>query len=96
MRPDVIEGLAGILEPNLIHEIGCPIRLERPGGYRKMLQQSILELQLRVCRGKIGRPGCPLFHPFFPECSIGASVIAGEKSLARLPGTAVVVATLRG
>src|SRR5271170_374594 len=48
MRPDEIEGLTGVLEPNSIHEIWGPIRLERPGGYRKMLQQPCLELLLLV------------------------------------------------
>ena len=52
MRPDEIEGLTGVFKPNLIHEIRCPIRLERPGGYRKMLQQPNLELQLFVGCGK--------------------------------------------
>ena len=52
MRPDEIEGLTGEIKPNLIHEIRCPIRLERPGGYRKMLQQPNLELQLFVGCGK--------------------------------------------
>src|SRR5580704_1682427 len=55
MRPDEIEGLAGVSKPNLIHEIRCPIRLERPGGYREMLQQPNLELQLRVRSGKFSR-----------------------------------------
>ena len=55
MRPDEIEGLAGVSKPNLIHEIRCPIRLERPGGYRKKLQQPNLELQLRVRGGKFSR-----------------------------------------
>ena len=54
MRPDEIEGLTGVFKPNLIHEIRCPIRLERPGGYRKKLQQSNLELQLFVGSGKFG------------------------------------------
>jgi hypothetical protein len=53
MRPDEIEGLTGVFKPNLIHEIRCPIRLERPGGYRKMLQQPNLELQLFVGFGKL-------------------------------------------
>src|SRR5580692_3472895 len=54
MRPDVIEGLTGVFKPNLIHEIRRPIGLECPSGYRKMLQQSNLELQLGVRRGKFG------------------------------------------
>src|SRR5580698_1200775 len=53
MRPDEIEGLTGELKPNLIHKIRRPIRLERPGGYRKMLQQPNLELQLCVGFGKL-------------------------------------------
>jgi hypothetical protein len=53
MRPDEIEGLTGEFKPNSIHEIRCPIRLERPGGYRKMLQQPNLELQLFVGFGKL-------------------------------------------
>ena len=53
MRPDEIESLTGEFKPNLIHEIRCPIRLERPGGYRKMLQQPSLELQLFVGFGKL-------------------------------------------
>ena len=53
MRPDEIEGLAGEFKPNLIHEIRCPIGLERPCGYRKMLQQPNLELQLLVGFGKL-------------------------------------------
>ena len=48
MRPDEIEGLAGEFKPNLIHEIRRRIRPERPGGYRKMLQQAGLDLQLSV------------------------------------------------
>ncbi len=52
MRADEIEGLSGEFKPNSIHEIRCPIRLERPGGYRKMLQQSNLELQLFVGFGE--------------------------------------------
>ena len=46
MRPDEIESLTGVVKPNLIHEVRRPIRLERPGGYRKSLQQSGLELQI--------------------------------------------------
>ena len=42
MRPDEIEGLTGEFKPNLIHEIRRPIRLERPGGYRELLQQPNL------------------------------------------------------
>ena len=53
MRPDEIEGLTGEFKPNLIHEIRCPIGLERPGGYRKMLQQPNLELQFFVGFGKL-------------------------------------------
>ena len=44
MRADEIEGLSGEFKPNLIYDIRCAIRLECPGGYRKMLQQSDLEL----------------------------------------------------
>src|SRR5580700_8775417 len=54
MRPDEIEGLTGVFKPNSIHEIRCPIRLERPGGHRKMLEQPNLELELCVRRGKFG------------------------------------------
>jgi hypothetical protein len=39
MRPDKIERLTGELKPNSIYEIRRPIGLERPGGYRKLLQQ---------------------------------------------------------
>jgi hypothetical protein len=39
MRPDEVKSLAGEFKPNPIHEIRCPIRLERPGGYRELLQQ---------------------------------------------------------
>ena len=53
MRPDEIEGLTGEFKPNLIHEIRCSIGLERPGGYRKMLQQPGLELQFFVGFGKL-------------------------------------------
>jgi hypothetical protein len=60
MRPDEIEGLTGEFKPNMIHEIRCPIRLERPGGYRKMLQQPSLELQLFVGFGKLP---CPFRDP---------------------------------
>jgi len=55
MRPDEIESLTGEIEPDLIHEIRCPIKLERPGGYREMLQQPSLELQLFVGLGKLPR-----------------------------------------
>ena len=48
MRPDEVKGLTGEFKPNLIHEIRCPIRLERPGGYGKMLQQPNLELQIGI------------------------------------------------
>src|SRR5580658_2113667 len=48
MRPDEIEGLTGVFEPNFIHEVRCSIRLERPSGYRKSLQQSSLELQIGI------------------------------------------------
>jgi hypothetical protein len=48
MRPDEGEGLTGVLKPNLVHEIRCPIRPERPGGYRNTLQQSDLESQLFI------------------------------------------------
>ena len=48
MRSDEIEGLTGEFKPDLIHEIRCPIGLERPGGDGKMLQQPSLELQLFV------------------------------------------------
>jgi len=47
-RPDEIEGLTGEFKPYLIHEIRCPIRFERPGGCREMLQQPGLELQFLV------------------------------------------------
>src|SRR5579863_1307516 len=60
MRPDEIEGLTGVFKPNLIHEIRCPIRLQRPGGYREKLQQPTLELQLRVRSGQFSRS---LRHP---------------------------------
>jgi hypothetical protein len=46
MRPDKVEGLTREFKPYLIHEIRCPVGLERPGGYRKMLQQPSLELQI--------------------------------------------------
>jgi hypothetical protein len=59
-RPDEIEALTGIFKPHSIHEIRCPIRLERPGGYRKSLQQPNLELQLCVRSGKFG---CSLRDP---------------------------------
>src|SRR5579863_6021418 len=55
MRADEIEGLTGVFKPHLIHEIRCPIRLERPGRYRKMLQQPDLELQLCVRSLKFSR-----------------------------------------
>ena len=55
MRPDEIEGLTGVFKPNLIHEIRCPVRLERPGGYRKTLQEPNLELQLCVRSCKLSR-----------------------------------------
>jgi hypothetical protein len=48
MRLDEIESLAGELEPNSIHEIRCPIRPERPGGYRELLQQPGLQLQIFI------------------------------------------------
>jgi len=60
MRPDEIEGLAGVFKPNLIHEIRCPIRIERPSGYRKKLQQPNLQLQLRVRSGQLSGSLC---HP---------------------------------
>jgi hypothetical protein len=52
-RPDEIESLTGEFEPNSIHEIRCPIRFQRPGGYRKVLQQPNLELQFFVGFGKL-------------------------------------------
>ena len=52
MRADEIERLTGVVKPDSIHKIRCPIRLERPGGYRKMLQQPNLELQLLVGLGE--------------------------------------------
>ena len=48
MRPDEFEGLTGEFKPNSIHEIRRPIRFERPGGYRKLLQQPNLELQIGI------------------------------------------------
>ena len=57
MRPDEIESLTGEFKPNLIHIIRCPIRLERPGGYRKMLQQPNLELQIGKEGGILQRNG---------------------------------------
>ena len=51
MRPDEIEGLTCEFKPTSIHEIRCSIRLERPGGYRKMLQQTNLELQIGIESG---------------------------------------------
>ena len=53
MRPDEVDGLTGVLKPNVIYEIRCPIRLERPGGHRDLLQYSNLELQLFVGFGKL-------------------------------------------
>src|SRR4051794_11654345 len=47
IRLNEIESLARKIQPNLIHEIRCPIRLERPGGDRKMLQQVDLEFEIR-------------------------------------------------
>ena len=55
MRPDEIESLTGEFKPNLIHEIRCPIGLERPGGYRKTLQQPSLELQIGIEGGVLQR-----------------------------------------
>jgi hypothetical protein len=60
MRPDEIERLTCEFKPNLIHEIRCPIGFKRPGGYRKMLQQPSLELQLFVGLGKLS---CPFRDP---------------------------------
>ena len=51
MRPDEIVSLSGVIKPDLIHEVRCPIRLERPGGYRKTLQQPSLELQIGIEAG---------------------------------------------
>jgi len=51
MRPQKIESLAGIFEPDLIYEVRCPIGLERPGGYRKTLQQLGLELKIGIEAG---------------------------------------------
>jgi hypothetical protein len=48
---DVVKSLAGEFKPNLIHEIWCPVRLQCPGGYRKALQYSNLELQISVKGG---------------------------------------------
>src|SRR5271154_1851376 len=42
MRPNEIESLTGVIKPNLIHKIRRSIRLERPGGNRKILQQPSL------------------------------------------------------
>jgi hypothetical protein len=41
VRPDKIECLIGELKPNSIYEIRRPIGLERPGGYRELLQQLV-------------------------------------------------------
>src|SRR4051812_11691554 len=46
--PYEVRGLAGELEPHLIDEVRCPVRLERPGGYGKMVQESDLELQVSI------------------------------------------------
>ena len=48
MRPDKIECLPGEFEPKSIHEIRGTIGLKCPRGYRKVLQQADLELQLLV------------------------------------------------
>src|ERR1700722_9986316 len=48
IRPDEIGSLTGVLKPYLIHEVRYPIRRERPGGYRKTLQQPSLELQIGI------------------------------------------------
>jgi len=39
-RPDVNRGSDRVFEPDSVHESGVPFRPQRPGGYRKMLQQS--------------------------------------------------------
>ncbi len=48
MRSDEVRSLTGEFKPNLIHEIWCPIGFERPSGYREMLQQPNLELQIGI------------------------------------------------
>ena len=55
---DVVECLPGVLQPDLVHEIRCPVRPDRPGRYRNMLQQANLELQLLVGIDKFPSPLC--------------------------------------
>ena len=50
-RSDEIGSLTGVFQPDLIHEVRCPIGLERPGGYGKTLQQLSLELQIGIEAG---------------------------------------------
>src|ERR1700677_281711 len=58
MRSDELKGLTGKFKPNLIHKIRRPVRLERPGGYRKMLQQPSLELQISKEARNLSRDFC--------------------------------------
>src|ERR1700729_2646667 len=55
MRPDEIEGLLEVSKPISIHEIRCPIRLERPGGYREIHPQPNRVAELRVRSRKFSR-----------------------------------------
>ena len=81
MRPDEIEGLTGELKPNPIHEIRCPIRLERPGGYRKLLQQRNLQLQFCIGPLQLTIKAARLRQPLFA----GAQFLAFEFRLAAHP-----------
>ena len=70
MRPDEVKSLTGEFKPNPIHEIRCPIRLERPGGHRKLLQQRNLELQLRIGLLQLTIKAARLGQPFFAGAAV--------------------------
>jgi hypothetical protein len=83
MRANEVNVLTCEFEPDLIHEIRRSIRLERPGGYRKMLQQPNLEPQLFVGFGQLlcSFPDVPLDFIFNPLLVIEAPFLNPIKSL---------------